>query len=135
MPPTLMRVSTRGSSMSRSAGFTRRAAREMMSRLESLVGPSAAKVWAGTFHHIGNRILRRSAATLGFVVFGWGAEGRPPLSLGYVNVPAAVAMGLLTTLVAPYGARLAHRLDKTLLRRVFAVYMLLTAISVIVKAF
>ena len=76
-----------------------------------------------------------SAATLGFVVFGWGAEGRPPLSLGYVNVPAAVAMGLLTTLVAPYGARLAHRLDKTLLRRVFAVYMLLTAISVIVKAF
>ncbi|WZO99568.1 ATP-dependent helicase [Isosphaeraceae bacterium EP7] len=46
--------------------FTRRAAREMMSRLESLVGPSAAKVWAGTFHHIGNRILRRSAATLGY---------------------------------------------------------------------
>ena len=76
-----------------------------------------------------------SAATLGFVVFGRGAEGRPPLSLGYVNVPAAVAMGLLTTLVAPYGARLAHRLDKRMLRRVFAVYMLLTAISVIVKAF
>ena len=68
-------------------------------------------------------------------MFGWGAEGRPPLSLGYVNVPAAVAMALLTTLIAPYGARLAHRLDKKVLRRVFAVYMLLTAISVIVKAF
>lgn len=75
-----------------------------------------------------------SAATLGFVVFGLGTEGRPPLSLGYVNVPAAVAMGVLTALVAPYGARLAHRLDKTVLRRVFAVYMLLTAISVMVKA-
>ena len=75
-----------------------------------------------------------SAATLGFVVFGWGAEGRPPLSLGYVNVPAAIAMGLLTTLVAPYGARLAHRLDKRMLRRVFAVYMLVTAISVVLKA-
>lgn len=76
-----------------------------------------------------------SAATLGFILFGWGTEGRPPLSLGYVNIPAAIALGLLTTFVAPYGARLAHRLDKTVLRRVFALYMLGTAISVMVKVF
>src|SRR5436309_16090013 len=44
--------------------FTRRAAREMVGRLESLIGPEAAKVWAGTFHHIGNRLLRRSAQLL-----------------------------------------------------------------------
>ena len=75
-----------------------------------------------------------AAATLGFVVFGFGADGRPPLSLGYVNVPAAVAMGVLTTLVAPYGARLAHRLDRTVLRKAFAIYLLLTAVSVVVKA-
>src|SRR4051812_25691526 len=46
--------------------FTRRAAREMVSRLESLIGLDAAKVWAGTFHHVGNRLLRRSAQALGF---------------------------------------------------------------------
>ncbi len=46
--------------------FTRRAAREMVGRLETLIGPHAAQIWAGTFHHIGNRILRRSAETLGF---------------------------------------------------------------------
>src|SRR5437763_10094192 len=46
--------------------FTRRAAREMVGRLETLIGPQAAQVWAGTFHHIGNRLLRRSAETLGF---------------------------------------------------------------------
>lgn len=46
--------------------FTRRAAKEMVGRLESLIGPEAARIWAGTFHHIGNRILRRSAETLGF---------------------------------------------------------------------
>src|SRR4051812_12670256 len=46
--------------------FTRRAAREMVGRLETLIGPSAAQVWAGTFHHIGNRVLRRSAEALGF---------------------------------------------------------------------
>ena len=39
--------------------FTRRAAREMVGRLETLIGPPPARVWAGTFHHIGNRLLRR----------------------------------------------------------------------------
>lgn len=73
-------------------------------------------------------------ATLGFVIFGWSAEGRPPLSLGYVNVPAAVVMGLLTTAVAPFGARLAHRLDRNLLRRLFAAFLALTASSVAYKA-
>ncbi|HWE39483.1 MAG TPA: ATP-dependent helicase [Isosphaeraceae bacterium] len=46
--------------------FTRRAAREMLGRLEALVGAGSARVWAGTFHHIGNRILRRAAGVLGF---------------------------------------------------------------------
>lgn len=46
--------------------FTRRAAREMVGRLESLIGPNASRVWAGTFHHVGNRILRRAASMLGY---------------------------------------------------------------------
>src|SRR4051794_32721261 len=46
--------------------FTRRAAREMVGRLEALIGPEATRVWAGTFHHIGKRILRRSAPLLGY---------------------------------------------------------------------
>lgn len=75
-----------------------------------------------------------AAATAGFIVFGWDAVGRPPLSLGYVNVPAAVVMGLLTMVTAPLGARLAHRLDRRVLRKAFAGYLLLTAISVAVKA-
>jgi uncharacterized membrane protein YfcA len=75
-----------------------------------------------------------AAATVGFVVFGWSAEGRPPLSLGYVNVPAALVIGGLTAFVAPFGARLAHRLDRRLLRRLFALYLMATAVSVLVKA-
>ena len=75
-----------------------------------------------------------AAASVGFVAFGWDAPGRPPYSLGYVNIPAALVMGLLTTLVAPWGARLAHSLDKRVLRRAFAVYLLVTAASVVLKA-
>ncbi len=46
--------------------FTRRAAREMVRRMEPLIGEKAGRVWAGTFHHIGNRLLRRSAELLGY---------------------------------------------------------------------
>lgn len=46
--------------------FTRRAAREMVRRLDTLIGHDAGKVWAGTFHHAGNRLLRRPASLLGY---------------------------------------------------------------------
>jgi uncharacterized membrane protein YfcA len=72
-------------------------------------------------------------AALGFVIAGWSADGRPPWSLGYVNLPAVVVMGLLTTAVAPFGARLAHRLDRNLLRRLFGAFLALTAASVAYK--
>jgi uncharacterized membrane protein YfcA len=75
-----------------------------------------------------------AAATLGFVVFGWDAGGRPPLSLGYVNVPGAVVMAVLTTAVAPWGAKLAHALDRRVLRKAFALYLLVAAAMVLVKA-
>ena len=73
-------------------------------------------------------------ATLGFVIMGWSVEGRPPLSLGYVNVPGFIVLALITGAVAPYGAKLAHRMDKTLLRRSFGAYLAFTALMVMVKA-
>ena len=49
--------------------FTNKAAREMLRRVELLM-PGAvgvgSQVWGGTFHHIGNRILRRHAPLVGF---------------------------------------------------------------------
>jgi len=48
------------------ATFTNKAAREMLSRVEALTGTNVGKVWGGTFHAIGNRILRHYAKLLGF---------------------------------------------------------------------
>lgn len=39
--------------------FTNKAANEMRHRLESLIGPSARKMWVGTFHGLSYRILRQ----------------------------------------------------------------------------
>ena len=47
------------------ATFTNKAAREMLSRVDGLTGGSAGKVWGGTFHAIGNRLLRQYAKLVG----------------------------------------------------------------------
>jgi DNA helicase-2/ATP-dependent DNA helicase PcrA len=46
--------------------FTNKAAREMTGRVAELLGPEADGIWGGTFHSIGNRILRRHAEQIGF---------------------------------------------------------------------
>ena len=47
--------------------FTNKAAREMTSRVGSLVGQAVQnRLWSGTFHHVGNRILRQWAPKLGY---------------------------------------------------------------------
>lgn len=44
--------------------FTNRAAREMLHRVEILVGHKTKSLWGGTFHHIANRILRHYGTSL-----------------------------------------------------------------------
>lgn len=46
--------------------FTNKAAREMTSRLEALLGRHPGSLWAGTFHSIANRVLRQYASHLGY---------------------------------------------------------------------
>ncbi len=46
--------------------FTNKAAREMINRAERLLKINLSGLWAGTFHHIGNLILRKESTTLGY---------------------------------------------------------------------
>src|SRR5881394_3203869 len=46
--------------------FTNKASREMLSRVEQLVTVDTRRIWGGTFHSMGNRLLRRHAETIGY---------------------------------------------------------------------
>ncbi|HEV3484629.1 MAG TPA: ATP-dependent helicase [Vicinamibacterales bacterium] len=46
--------------------FTNKASREMLSRVEQLVTTDTRRIWGGTFHSIGNRLLRRHADAIGY---------------------------------------------------------------------
>jgi uncharacterized membrane protein YfcA len=66
--------------------------------------------------------------TIGYVLGGWRTAGLPTLTLGFVHLPALAGLVAGSVLTAPLGARLAHRLPVTTLRRVFAglLYLLAT---------
>src|SRR3569832_519800 len=46
--------------------FTNKASKEMMRRVADLLGQELASLWGGTFHSIGNRMLRRHADLIGY---------------------------------------------------------------------
>lgn len=69
--------------------------------------------------------------SLGFIVAGWGKADLPAFSLGYVNAPGFVLLAMLTAITAPMGARAAHRLDRAMLRRLFAVALAVTALNML----
>src|SRR5512133_1423859 len=46
--------------------FTNKAARQMLDRVANLLPVDAAGIWGGTFHSIGNRMLRRHGGALGY---------------------------------------------------------------------
>ena len=46
--------------------FTNKAARQMLDRVANLLPLDASGIWGGTFHSIGNRMLRRHGSALGY---------------------------------------------------------------------
>src|SRR6516162_2272511 len=73
---------------------------------------------------------------LGYMAAGWPHEALlPPLSLGFVSLIGLVVMAPLSSLTAPYGARLAHRLSHRALEIVFAIFLLLVSLRFVVSLF
>ena len=73
------------------------------------------------------------AGAAGFVAAGWGVPGRPAFSLGYVALSAFAGLAVASVLTAPLGARLAHRLPPRVLKRAFAVLLLVIGIVLLLK--
>jgi len=65
--------------------------------------------------------------TIGYLVNGLRVPDLPPYSVGYIYLPALVGIVCASVLMAPVGVRLAHRLPVALLKRIFAVLLLVVA--------
>jgi uncharacterized protein len=74
--------------------------------------------------------------TLGYIAAGLSHEALlPPLSLGFVSLIGLAVMAPLSSLTAPYGARLAHKMSRRTLEITFASYLLLISLRFVVSLF
>lgn len=71
----------------------------------------------------------------GFILDGWGREGLPAASTGFVYWPAVAGILAASMPAAPLGARLAHSLPRRLLKRIFGVLLLLVALELLAGAY
>jgi len=70
------------------------------------------------------------AGALGYAAAGYNATGLPAWSVGFVYLPAAIGISITSLILAPLGAKLAHRLKGPTLRRIFALFILAIAVKV-----
>ncbi|WP_424812151.1 sulfite exporter TauE/SafE family protein [Roseococcus sp. YIM B11640] len=74
-------------------------------------------------------------ATIGLILMGIGADGRPPYSLGWVNLIGFALIVPGSILATPWGVSLAHSISPTLLKRAFAVFLAFTSLRMFYSLF
>ncbi len=71
------------------------------------------------------------AGALGFWWIGGNAQGLPSGSSGYIYWPGVFGIGLFSSLTAPLGVMLAHRLPSQRLKQYFAVFLMLLGVHML----
>jgi uncharacterized protein len=76
------------------------------------------------------------AGTIGYILAGLHDHALlPPLSLGFVSLIGVAVMAPVSSLTAPYGARLAHRMSRRALEITFSHFLLLVSLRFLVSLF
>jgi len=107
--------------------------------LASLVGAGGAFItvpfmlWCNVKPHVamasssGLGFPIAAAATLGYMYGSWGNPNLPAGSIGFVYLPAVACIVVVSIFTAPFGARLARKLDVAQLKRVFGIMLFFLA--------
>jgi len=118
----------------------------LIGAVSALVGIGGGSMTVPLLIHRGARAVRAvgTSAACGFAIalasaagYVWGgrdATGLPAGTWGYVHLPAAGAIALVSVLLAPAGAALAHRLRGAVLQRLFASFLVLMGCAVLAAA-
>lgn len=68
-----------------------------------------------------------AGGTLGYVVTGIAHTSLPTPNLGFVHLPTLLWVAMASVMTAPLGARAAHRMQVAMLRKLFAILLLVLA--------
>lgn len=71
-------------------------------------------------------------ATAGYLVNGWHNTSFDDLILGYIHLPAVAIISIASFLMAPFGAKLAHKLPVQTLRKIFGILVSILCIKMLI---
>ena len=74
------------------------------------------------------------SGTLAYIFTGWQLSSLPADTLGYVHLPAFLGIILTSSLFAPLGAKLTHRLPVKTVKKIFAVFLFALAIKLLLTS-
>ncbi len=71
------------------------------------------------------------AGTIGYVINGWSSSLTDSYTLGFVYLPAALLISVTSFITAPYGVKMAHKLPVAVLKKVFAVLLIILSMKML----
>lgn len=71
------------------------------------------------------------AGTAAYILTGFSVPNLPPMSLGYVYLPAWLSIGIMSIVFAVFGAKLTHILPVNILKKIFALLLLILGIKML----
>ncbi len=73
------------------------------------------------------------AGMIGWIVAGATVSGLPAYSIGFVYLPALLPLVAASVVLAPFGARLSHKLPVHMLKRIFAAFLYILATKMLIS--
>ncbi len=78
-------------------------------------------------------LLLSLVGTLSYMIAGWQVTGLPHESTGFVYWPAVLGIALTSVIFVPLGTKLANRLSGKTLIRIFALFLLLVGLRMLIS--
>ena len=72
---------------------------------------------------------------ISYILSGIREENLPPYSIGYVNILIVLIIASTSIFTANIGAKISSKIDKNTLRKIFAIFLLCTCISLVIEYF
>lgn len=73
------------------------------------------------------------SGTIGYMISGWSKTLSVPYTIGFIYLPAFLAISMASFIAAPYGARCSHHLPDAYLKKIFAVISLILSLTMVIS--
>ena len=74
-------------------------------------------------------------ASISYIFLGSNIDNLPPYSIGYVNLLIVPLVALTSIFTANIGAKISSKIDKNSLKKIFAIFLLFTCVSLVIEHF